>query len=179
MIGQEIGRGVLLGALVLIEDDLDLDATLMGIEQDVGDRPSLPGDSSSASKSLASSVSRYSSAMATRRIRAKIFAERCSHANARRNGSVPSGSASDGSGAADVGAFLVGIDYPLYLGSISGVSVGAGGGYGHRLRSKATRPIAPRAAYIGVLSGSIVALIVVLPVGVLEARCPDLRARNP
>jgi hypothetical protein len=82
-------------------------------------------------------------------------------------------------GGADVGAFLVGIDYPSYLGSISWASVGAGDGYGHRLRAGATRPVAPRAAYIGVLSGSIVARIVVLPVGVLEARSPDLRARNP
>jgi hypothetical protein len=40
LVCQEISRGVLLGALTLVEDDLHLDAALMGIEQRFGDRRS-------------------------------------------------------------------------------------------------------------------------------------------
>ena len=36
--GQKVGRGVLLGALTLIEDDQHLKAPLMGVEQRFGDR---------------------------------------------------------------------------------------------------------------------------------------------
>jgi hypothetical protein len=38
LIGQEVGRGILLCALALVEDDLHLDPALVGIEQGLGDR---------------------------------------------------------------------------------------------------------------------------------------------
>ena len=38
MIGQEIGRGIFLPALPFVQNDWDLDATLVGDEQRFGDR---------------------------------------------------------------------------------------------------------------------------------------------
>jgi hypothetical protein len=38
LLGQEVGRGVLFGALALIEDHLHLYAAFVGIEQRFGDR---------------------------------------------------------------------------------------------------------------------------------------------